>query len=191
MNTRDSITAATCSIIAEAGLAAVTVGEVANRAGVSSALVHYHFETKDRLLRAAATTLSSRRADARAAAWRTGAGLATLDGLWSTLASDSGERLERAWHDLALLARTDGAVRDALAAARLAEHAAAIDALPRLLRELGAKPPVPVEELASVVSAFVDGLVAQLDEGVSPDVLRTSFGAFWLVLASGGEGPRR
>jgi len=191
MSAKDRITAAACSIVQGAGLATVTVGQVAVRAGVSSALVHYHFATKDRLLAAAAARLAERRADARSAAWGAGKGLAMLDGLWGAIVSDAGVRLERAWRDIALLARSDGTVHDALAAARLAEHAAVVNALPSLVRELGATPPIPAEELASVVIAFIDGLAAQLDEGTPSDVLRTSFDAFWLVLASEGEAPQR
>jgi len=49
---RDALLRAARALMAERGMARVTVREVADRAGVQSALVHYYFGNKDGLLRA-------------------------------------------------------------------------------------------------------------------------------------------
>lgn len=51
--TRDRILAATIELIAEVGWSGVTTRGVAARAGVNVALLHYHFRSKDALLREA------------------------------------------------------------------------------------------------------------------------------------------
>ncbi len=49
--TRARITAAVWKIMAEEGLAALTVRKVGEVAGISHAMVHYHFDDKDELIR--------------------------------------------------------------------------------------------------------------------------------------------
>jgi AcrR family transcriptional regulator len=51
--TRQLILAAACNVIAEAGLETVRMRMVAERAGVSTALLHYHFENRETLFLAA------------------------------------------------------------------------------------------------------------------------------------------
>ena len=46
---------AACSVIAERGCDGMRMGDVARAAGVSSALVHYYFDTRSELLRRAST----------------------------------------------------------------------------------------------------------------------------------------
>ncbi|WP_101952412.1 TetR/AcrR family transcriptional regulator [Mycobacterium sp. 3519A] len=50
---RDQILQAACQTIAERGFRDVRIADVARRAGVSSGMVHYYFDTKDALLHAA------------------------------------------------------------------------------------------------------------------------------------------
>lgn len=49
--TRQSITAAVWSVMAEDGLAALTIRRVGEEAGISHAMVHYHFDDKDEMIR--------------------------------------------------------------------------------------------------------------------------------------------
>ncbi len=186
MNTRDAIAAAAESAIREDGVANLTIATVSQRAGVSGALVHYHFATKEKLLLVAAQRIANGRAAARAAAFRSPAGLAMLDALWATLAADRGRGSERSWHDVALLSRSDPLVAGALRKARRTELHALSAVLPVLLGALGGPPDVPTEELAAVVLAFLDGLALQIDEGAGPADLRSVYDAFWLALAAGG-----
>jgi AcrR family transcriptional regulator len=50
---RTEILATTCRVVIERGFAATRVSDVAERLGVSSGLIHYHFESKEQLLAAA------------------------------------------------------------------------------------------------------------------------------------------
>jgi AcrR family transcriptional regulator len=52
--TRERILAATCRAVVEKGMAAVRVSDIARDAGLSTATVHYYFETRDDVLFAAA-----------------------------------------------------------------------------------------------------------------------------------------
>jgi AcrR family transcriptional regulator len=47
---RAEILETTCQVVIERGFAATRVSDVANRLGVSTGLIHYHFESKDQLL---------------------------------------------------------------------------------------------------------------------------------------------
>jgi AcrR family transcriptional regulator len=188
METRDAIVEAACDAIHDKGIAAVTIAGVAARADVSSALVHYHFGTKTRLLVAAAERIALSRLAARSAALGAPAGLQLLDVLWEALASGSGWRVERSWHDLAMLAREEPSVRQALDGTCRSERMALAAALPRLLAALGATPTIPADELASVVQAFLDGLVLQLDAGTPSAEVRTAYDAFWLAVAASVPG---
>jgi len=47
---RIEILETTCQVVIERGFAATRVADVANKLGVSTGLIHYHFESKDQLL---------------------------------------------------------------------------------------------------------------------------------------------
>ena len=116
MNSRDRIAEAACAVVQDAGIADLTIADVGRKAGVSSALVHYHFNTKQDLLAAVSGRLAARRTEGRVAALSGASGLAALDALWAALSAGPGSEAEYAWNDLALLARRDATVRRTLAA---------------------------------------------------------------------------
>jgi AcrR family transcriptional regulator len=65
---RNEILETTCLVVIERGFAATRIADVAARLGVSSGLIHYHFESKDQLLAeafeyAAATDLARLRSE--------------------------------------------------------------------------------------------------------------------------------
>jgi AcrR family transcriptional regulator len=187
MDRRDSIVDAACATAISLGIADLTVADVARRAGVSSGLVHYHFRTKQQLLAAAGERLAARRSAARERALESGDGLGALDALWAVLQVGAESEAERAWDDLALLARRDPVVRRTLAAQRRIEQQALAARLPGLLTSLGAEPPVPREEAASLVLHFLDGAALALAAGCPPDDVRAAYDAFWLVLVTAGQ----
>jgi AcrR family transcriptional regulator len=166
------------------GIAALTVGDVGRQAGVSSALVHYHFSTKRVLLAAASERLTTRRTDARLAALASASGLAALDALWDAMAVGPRSRAERAGIDVVLLATTDAAVRSALAAQRRAERRMFAQVLPRLFRDLGAVPTASWEETAATVLLFLDGAALALAAGLADEEVRAAYDAYWLVLVA-------
>ncbi len=187
MDTRDKIIDAACHEITAVGVAALTVGLVARRAKVSSALVHYHFATKRHLLLEAARSLARRRTESRLAAIARGAGLAGLDALWAALVAEPGAAAERAWLDLVLVSRNDTAVRAALAEERERERTQCADALAGLLASLGSRPRLPSEDLAAAVATFLDGASSALTAGVRAGEVRASYDAFWLALVALGQ----
>jgi hypothetical protein len=96
-----------------------------------------------------------------------------------------GVEVERAWHDLNLLARHDPSVRRTLIERRREELEAFTAALPRLLAELGGTIPLPAD--ATAVLLFLDGVVLAFDQGVPIAEIRAAYDAFWLVLVTGGQ----
>lgn len=54
-DTRERILAAACEVIAEIGFEKIRMRMVAERAGVSTALLHYHFDTREKLFTEAMT----------------------------------------------------------------------------------------------------------------------------------------
>jgi AcrR family transcriptional regulator len=50
VDTRDALLDAAVTLFAERGVAATTSAEIASRAGVTPAMVHYHFRSRERLL---------------------------------------------------------------------------------------------------------------------------------------------
>jgi AcrR family transcriptional regulator len=188
---RDSIIEAACAVIADLGVADLTVADVATRAGVSAALVYYHFSTKQQLLAAACARLATLRSESRSHALASADGLPALDALWTALQSGAGSEAERAWTDLTLLARRDAAVRRTLDAERESELSALAARLPRLIAGLGAKLPVPEDEAAAVVLHFLDGIALALAGGAAAEEVRPAYDAFWLVLVTAGQARAR
>lgn len=173
------------------GLANLTVGEVAKLAGVSTALVHYHFDTKQALIVAAAERAGIEQGEALAGAFARGRGLETLDRVWEVLQERVSSGAARLRAELlvrtarepdvaAAVGRSAPAVRDALASR-----------LPALLRELGAAPTGATDEVAAAVAALLDGLALTLCAGAPAAEVRSAYDAFWLTLLAAGQSARR
>ena len=190
-DTRTRIVDAACAQIEDTGLADLTVGDVASRAEVSTALVHYHFATKDRLVEAACGRLAAQRSNARIRALTGSRGLAALDAAWSLLSRAASAGVERTWHDMALRARHDAEVRRVLAEQREGEHAALAAKLPTLLADLGATPAIPADEAARAVLLLLDGASLAIAEGVAAGEVKAAYDAFWLVLVTAGQARAR
>jgi AcrR family transcriptional regulator len=173
------------------GLSSFTVARVARAARSSSALVHYHFATKQRLLLAAAERLAARRTALRLSRLEGLRGLAALDAFWDGAVAGAARDVERAWHDLLLLARRDRDVAALLLRERDREGAELAVAIPRLLGELGARARIPAENLAFLFVTFADGLACALALGADERDLRGAFDAFCLSLVALGQAPGR
>lgn len=189
MDKRDAIVEAATGQLISTGLSSLTVARVARAARASSALVHYHFATKQRLLLAAAERLASRRTTLRLQRLEGARGLAALDALWDALVAGAARDAERAWHDLLLLARDDAAVAALLRRERERESRALAARLPRLLAELDSRPRIPPETLSSLVVTFLDGMACAIAMGADPGELRGAYDAFCLALVALGQAP--
>lgn len=190
-NTKDTILDAAVRAVATAGLTGCTVAGVAELAAVSSALVHYHFDTKSRLVLAAAERLADRRVAGLRAALTTGSGLHTVDALWRVIEARAASGDESAWSEMRSLAHRDEAVAAVTARARTAERTALAARLEGLLAELGVRPPTGTDELADAVLAALEGASVSLAAGEAPAAVRAAYDALWLVLVAAGTGARR
>lgn len=183
--TRRRILEATILLVAEVGWAAVTTRAVARRAGVTQGLIHYHFGSKEALLRAAVISAFSAMlagpTEVLAASGELGAGLrAIIDELG---AIDSGSPLMLVSAEALALALRDpelGAwMRDELASFRTALAELLRMAADRSLTRTDISP----EAGAVVVAALLDGLLfhkavdPELDLGASAAALDTMLAA--------------
>lgn len=180
----DRITAAAIEQLRVAGAANLTVGSVAKAAGISTALVHYHFASKMGLLRVASERVAAERVERRTAPL-SGTGLDAVDALRQVLERDAATGAERGWQDVLLLARDDAAIRRTVARARDVERAAFAARLPALFASLGAAPTADAEPVAGLVIACLDGLALGLATGVPQPAFRNAYDAFWLALIGG------
>jgi AcrR family transcriptional regulator len=183
--TRRRILEATISLVAEVGWAAVTTRAVARRAGVTQGLIHYHFGSKEALLRAAMvsafTAMIAGPTELLAASGELAAGLRAI--VNELAAIDAGSPLMLVSAEALALALRDpelGAwMRDELTRFR-----AALADLLRGAAERGTtRPDIAPEATAVVVAALLDGLLFHkavdpgLDLGESAAALETMLAA--------------
>jgi AcrR family transcriptional regulator len=97
---RAEILETTCTVVIERGFAATRIADVANKLGVSTGLIHYHFENKQQLL-AEALKFAARNDMARMEAQIAGAptALAKLDRVFKLYAPDEDDYAWMLWID--------------------------------------------------------------------------------------------
>lgn len=158
--------------------------DVAEEAGVSKGLIHYHFHDKETLLARVVEWMTRQLVVREAAALVESAPRHAIDDLWQWL---DGE-LERG-HLRVLLELAqwpEPLVHSAVRASATARRAAAAESTARLFALLGLRPRIPNELLADVIVPFVDGLAASA--GLEPEWnARAAFDVFWLSLLSLAE----
>lgn len=161
------------------GTADTSMQDVAAAAGVSKALVHYHFKSREALLARLVSWLADAVVARERCALVDAPPAAAVDRLWGWLAD------ELARGDIRVLAELAGTpapeVRRATAEGARARLDAAAETAERLFALLGLRPRVPSVMLAAVTTAFVDGLAvdAAIDGAANP---RVAFDVFWLAL---------
>jgi AcrR family transcriptional regulator len=166
------------------GAANLSMQDVADTAGVSKGLIHYHFHDKETLLtRLIEWMIRESVARERAALARSTPKTAVED-LWTWLA---GELARGHLRVLIELTQERGQlIGDATRFAARSRREAASATVTRLFDVLELRPRVPVPLLADVVVAFVDGLAVYAS--VSPESNhRVAFDIFWLSLLSLAE----
>jgi AcrR family transcriptional regulator len=170
-------------MVAAGGAAEISMGEVAAKAGVSKALVHYHFHDKESLLVALVEEIG-RGVLARESLAMAVDSAHALDAYWDWMAAEIRGGDVRA---LAALASYDSApVRDA--SRRVARERRAVGAahVAQLFTRLGLSPRVPPGLIADTVVAFADGLAiaSAIEPGRDP---RPAFDVLWLALLTLAE----
>lgn len=165
--------------IVASGAAALTMHEVAEEAGVSKGLIHYHFHDKETLLARMVEWITRNLVAREHAALAESPPRRAIDDLWSWLATE----LERGHIRVLLeLAEWRGPlVQSAIRASTAARREAAEESVGHLFSLLALRPRIPPALLADVVVAFVDGL--SVATGIDPETnTRAAFDVFWLAL---------
>jgi AcrR family transcriptional regulator len=171
-------------LVARGGAGAVSMGDVAERAGVSKALVHYHFRDKDSLLQAVVEDIGLAVLQRARHALVSDADAHALDAYWTWLAGElqAGELRML----ISLAAHDSDRVRAASRRVALQRRELAAEHATLVFSKLGLNPRVPPPLMAETIVAFVDGLVASqaLDERRDP---RPAFDVLWLALLTLAE----
>jgi AcrR family transcriptional regulator len=165
------------------GVANASMAIIAAAAGVSKALLHYHYADRAHLLAEVATELGRRIVARERATIDTARGSGAVDAHWEWLAGELGRGELGALLELSV--QREPEVRAAAAGATLARSRAATQTVAQLFEGLGLTPRMPAALLAGAVLAFVDGLaIAPPSPTRDP---RASFDLFWLALLSLAE----
>jgi AcrR family transcriptional regulator len=170
--------------IAAAGAAELSLQDVAEAAGVSKALIHYHFTDKAALLARVASWLASEVVAREGAALDGVDPTRALDALWAWLEGELARGDVRVLIDLTQVPAES--VRAAAQEAAAGRRMAAERTVESLFAALALTPRVPTAMIADVLVAFVDGLA--LAAARSPERNhRVAFDVFWLAMLSLAE----
>jgi AcrR family transcriptional regulator len=112
-STRSSILAAAVQTLQRSGVEGFTLDAVARRAGVVKGLVLYHYASRARLLRAAASQIADARDGALSRALKRGSGMAGVDACWDELRRQAEDGTARAWFSLCAAGLIDRSARNA------------------------------------------------------------------------------
>ena len=165
--------------IARDGVAGASMAVIALDAGVSKALLHYHYHDRATLLAEIVERIGARSVERERAAIDARGGVGGLDALWRWLDEELGRGELAALTELALV--RDGSVRDATRAVASARRQRAARTIEQLFAELDLTPRVPAPLMADAAVAFIDGLALDVANGSAREP-RVSFDIFWLAL---------
>ena len=183
-NAADRILQAAATRLSVLGAAELSLQDVATAAGVSKALIHYHYTDKESLLEQVALWATAASVERERHALDGSTAADAVDALWRWLEGELHGGHLRLLVELGQYRapRVRGAVAEALRVRR----DASMVTIRRLFELLELRPRVPVELLAGVVVAFIDGLASRPDPA-TPDDARVTFDVFWLSLLSLAE----
>jgi len=158
--------------------------DVADAAGVSKGLIHYHFHDKETLLTRLIEWMTTESIDREAATLARSTPKTAVDDLWQWVAGEIERGHLRVLNELAQ--ERGPLISDAIRrSARVRRDAAALT-VDRLFALLELRPRVPVQLLADVIVAFIDGLA--IHASLAPDANhRVAFDVLWLSLLSLAE----
>jgi AcrR family transcriptional regulator len=160
------------------GVSGASMAAIAAEAGVSKALLHYHYADRARLLAEVVSAIADRVIAREQGSLRGVDGRDAVNVLWHWVESELALGELHALLELASL--RDPPVRAASTAAAERRRAATTRTTADLFARLGAMPRVPAALLGSASVAFVDGLAH--DRTRPPHEVRGSFDVFWLAL---------
>ena len=111
-STRAAILSAAVQTLQRAGVEGFTLEAVARRAGVVKGLVLYHYGSRGRLLRAAASQVGASRDAAVTKALAAGSGMQGVDACWEELRRQTEDGTARAWLSLCAAGLIDRSARN-------------------------------------------------------------------------------
>jgi AcrR family transcriptional regulator len=112
-STRATILAAAVQTLQRGGVEGFTLDAVARRAGVAKGLILYHYASRARLLRAAASQIATARDAALQGALGGAVGADGLDACWEELRRQAEDGTGRAWLSLCAAGLIDRSARNA------------------------------------------------------------------------------
>ena len=181
---QNRILEATAARLLAVGVAKLNMQDVADEAGVSKGLIHYHFDSKDTLLAHTIEWLTEQIDARERVALDSATAQSAIELLWRSLTRELATGHVRILADLAHYpnAAVDAAMR--LSGTRRREAAART--VESLFKALQLRPRVPATLLADVVLAFNTGLAVNWSV-VADAERRVAFDVFWLALLSLAE----
>lgn len=165
--------------IAREGVTGASMAAIAMEAGVSKALLHYHYHDRATLLAEIVERIGVRTIERERAAIDSSNGVGGLDALWRWLDDELRRGELAALAELALV--REGPVRSATRRVASDRRQSAARTIERLFTELDLAPRVPAPLMADAAVAFVDGLALDAAIGSAREP-RVSYDIFWLAL---------
>ncbi|MFI9047380.1 TetR/AcrR family transcriptional regulator [Streptomyces sp. NPDC053427] len=171
---RAQILAATCKAIARTGIAAFRVADVAKEAGLSPGIVHYYFDTKQELIRAAFEHNFLHSLERRAAIFESG--LEPVEKLRALVEAylPQGDETVEAWHvwaELWVTALHDAELRD-LNDRAYGEWRRIVASIVRECQAAGRMGDEDPVDVANMLVGLLDGLALQVLVGSHAMTLR-------------------
>ena len=184
LSTPERILYAAAARIVASGTANLSMQDVADAAGVSKGLIHYHFHDKETLLTRLIEWMTQESIDREAATLALSAPKTAVDDLWTWVAGEIDRGHLRVLNELAQ--ERGPLISDAIRRSARVRREAAMVTVDRLFALLELRPRVPVQLLADVIVAFIDGLA--IHASLAPDANhRVAFDVLWLSLLSLAE----
>ena len=183
-NAAERILASAAECVGQLGAAQVSLQAVADSAGVSKALIHYHFRDRDELLARLADWLTVELVQGEEVALDGAAPQGALDALWAWLEGELARGDVRVLVDLTQVVPESLRLAAQEAAGR--RRAAAERTVETLFSTLSLTPRVPTAMIAEVLVAFVDGLAVAAARNPERNH-RVAFDVFWLAMLSLAE----
>ena len=181
---RSRILGATASRLLGVGAFKLNMQDVADEAGVSKGLIHYHFDNKDVLLARTVEWISVEISARQAEALRGATSQSAIEMLWRWMSSELALGHVRVLTELGFY--PSSAVQGSIQAASQIRRDAAERTVDELFAALQLRPRVPAELMASVLMAFMNGLA--VDWPIVADAeRRVAFDVFWLAMLSLAE----
>lgn len=165
--------------IAREGVGGASMAAIALEAGVSKALLHYHYHDRSTLLAEIVEKIGMRTIERERTAIDESGGMGGLDAVWQWLEEELRRGELTALTELALV--REAPVRRATRAAASDRRRSAAHTIERLFTELDLTPRVPAPLMADAAVAFIDGLALDVANGSAREP-RVSYDIFWLAL---------